>query len=85
MGLRVPLIRVPDPIARGAGVLFERVYKAFGAPKPLFTEANVKLCDIDHYFRIDRARHDLGYEPRIDTVEGLRRTAVEAREYYESL
>jgi 3beta-hydroxy-delta5-steroid dehydrogenase/steroid delta-isomerase len=85
MGLRVPLVRVPDSIARGAGVLFERLYQALGTPKPLFTEANVKLCDIDHYFRIDRARQDLGYEPRIDTVEGLRRTAIEAREYYDSL
>jgi len=85
MGLEVRTIRVPDPVARAAGTLFERVYKAFGAPKPVFTEANVKLCDIDHYFRIDRARRDLGYEPAVDTSEGLRRTAVEAREYYESL
>ena len=66
-------------------MLFGRLYQAFGAPKPLFTEANVKICDIDHYFRIDRARRELGYEPKIDTMEGLRRTAVEAREYYESL
>ena len=85
MGLDVPLIRVPDAVARGAGTLFERVYQAFGVPKPLFTEANVKLCDIDHYFRIDRARHHLGYVPSIDTREGLRRMAIEARQYYESL
>jgi nucleoside-diphosphate-sugar epimerase len=85
MGLDVPRVRVPDTVARAAGTLFERVYQAFGMPKPLFTEANVKLCDIDHYFRIDRAKQDLGYQPRIDTVEGLRRTAVEARQYYESL
>jgi 3beta-hydroxy-delta5-steroid dehydrogenase/steroid delta-isomerase len=85
MGLDVPMVRVPDTVARAAGTLFERVYQAFGMPKPLFTEANVKLCDIDHYFRIDRAKQDLGYQPRIDTVEGLRRTAVEARQYYESL
>ena len=85
MGLDVPTVRVPDVVARAAGTLFERVYKTFGAPKPVFTEANVKLCDIDHYFRIDRARQDLGYEPIIGTPEGLRRTAVEARQYYESL
>jgi 3beta-hydroxy-delta5-steroid dehydrogenase/steroid delta-isomerase len=85
MGLRVPLVRVPDPVARAVGAAWERVYKVFGAPKPLFTVANVKLIDIDHHFRIDRAKRDLGYAPLCDTVEGLRRTAVEARQYYDSL
>jgi nucleoside-diphosphate-sugar epimerase len=54
-------------------------------PKPVFTVANVKLCDIDHYFSIDRAKRDFGYAPLVDTDEGLRRTAIEAREYYDSL
>ena len=31
------------------------------------------------------AKRDLGYRPLIDTEEGLRRTAEEARAYYESL
>jgi nucleoside-diphosphate-sugar epimerase len=57
----------------------------FGVGKPLFTVANVKLCDIDHYFSIDKAKQDLGYTPLVDTEEGLRRTAVEARAYYDSL
>jgi 3beta-hydroxy-delta5-steroid dehydrogenase/steroid delta-isomerase len=85
MGLDVPLVRVPDRAARAVGLMLERTYQVLGAPKPVFTVANVKLCDIDHYFRIDRARRDLGYEPQVDTEEGLRRTAVEAREYYDSL
>ena len=85
MGLRVPLVRVPDPLARAVGDVWERVYKVFGAPKPMFTVANVKLIDIDHYFRIDRAKRDLGYAPLVDTDEGLRRMAVAAREYYDSL
>jgi len=85
MGLTAPLVRVPDRIARAVGGVFERVYQLFGAPKPLFTVANVKLCDIDHYFSIDKAKRHLGYAPLVDTEEGLRRTAVEAREYYDSL
>jgi 3beta-hydroxy-delta5-steroid dehydrogenase/steroid delta-isomerase len=85
MGLRVPLVRVPDPVARAVGAAWERVYKAFGGPKPMFTVANVKLIDIDHHFRIDRAKRDLGYTPLVDTDEGLRRTAIEARQYYDSL
>ncbi len=85
MGLRAPLVRVPDRVARSVGAVWERVYQIFGAPKPMFTVANVKLCDIDHYFSIERAKRDLGYSPLVDTEEGLRRTAVEARQYYDSL
>ena len=85
MGLETRLVRVPDPVARAMGVAMERIYQALGVAKPLFTEANVKLCDIDHYFSIDKAKRDLGYKPLVDTEEGLRRTAEEARVYYESL
>ncbi|MGB5373126.1 MAG: NAD-dependent epimerase/dehydratase family protein [Polyangiales bacterium] len=85
MGLDTRLVRVPDPVARAMGVAMERMYQALGVAKPLFTEANVKLCDIDHYFSIDKAKRDLAYRPLVDTEEGLRRTAEEARAYYESL
>jgi 3beta-hydroxy-delta5-steroid dehydrogenase/steroid delta-isomerase len=85
MGLKTPLVRVPDPVARAVGAAWERVYQLLGVSKPLFTLANVKLCDIDHYFSIDKAKHHLGYAPLVDTEEGLRRTAVEARAYFDSL
>ena len=85
MGLERRLVRVPDPVARAMAATMERIYQTLGVPKPLFTVANVKLCDIDHHFRIDKAKRDLGYAPLVDTDEGLRRTAVEARRYYESL
>jgi len=85
MGLQPPRIRVPDAVARAMGAAMERVYQALGVGKPLFTVANVKLCDIDHYFSIEKAKRHLGYRPLVDTEEGLRRTAVEARAYYESL
>ena len=85
MGLSAPVVRVPDPIARAMGLMWERLYQLFGMPKPVFTIANVKLCDIDHYFSIDRAKRDFGYAPLVDTEEGLRRTAIEALEYYDSL
>ena len=85
MGLEARLVRLPDPVARAIGTSMERVYQVLGVAKPLFTSANVKLCDIDHYFSIDKAKRHLGYRPLVDTEEGLRRTAVEARAYYDSL
>ena len=85
MGLRRPMLRIPDPLARATAFALERLYRIPGAPKPLFTVANVKLIDIDHYFSIDRAKRDLEYAPLVDTAEGLRRTAVESRAYFDSL
>ena len=85
MGLERPVVRLPNRVARAMGAAWERAYQVFGVGKPLFTVANVKLCDIDHYFSIDKAKQDLGYTPLVDTEEGLRRTAVEARAYYDSL
>ena len=85
MGLETRLLRVPDSIARAVGGAWERFYRVFGVSKPMFTVANVKLCDIDHYFSIDKAKRDLGYVPLVDTTEGLRRTAIESRTYYDSL
>ena len=39
----------------------------------------------DNYFSIDKAKRDLDYAPLVDLHEGLRRTAVDARAYYDSL
>lgn len=85
MGIEPRLVRVPDPVARAAAAVWEGLYWLVGAPKPAFTVANVKLCDIDHYFSIEKAKRDFGYSPLVDTEEGLRRTAIEARQYYDSL
>jgi 3beta-hydroxy-delta5-steroid dehydrogenase/steroid delta-isomerase len=85
MGVETRLVRLPDPVARAAAAVWEGLYRLVGAPKPAFTLANVKLCDIDHYFSIEKAKRDFGYSPRVGTEEGLRRTAIEARQYYDSL
>ena len=33
-----------------------------------------------HYFSIDKARRDLGYEPRVSLAEGIRLTCAHLRE-----
>jgi len=63
----------------------ERVFQLFGRPKPPVSIVEVQLCVDDNYFSIDRARQDLEYQPIVDTREGLRRTAIDAREYYDGL
>jgi 3beta-hydroxy-delta5-steroid dehydrogenase/steroid delta-isomerase len=85
VGIDARSIRIPRLIARGLATAGERVFQVFGKPKPPFSLIDVDLCVRDTYFSIERARRDLGYEPIVDTHEGIRRTAQDARRYYDSL
>ena len=85
VGINARSIRLPRLVARGLATAGERVFQVFGKPKPPFSLVDVDLCVRDTYFSIDRAREDLEYEPMVDTHEGIRRTAEDARHYYDSL
>ncbi|MGB5809016.1 MAG: NAD-dependent epimerase/dehydratase family protein [Polyangiales bacterium] len=85
MGIKTRHVRVPSRVAQTVAAVGERFYRAFGRPKPVLSVMTVRMCDVDNYFSIGKAKRDLGYEPLVDTNEGLRRTAIEARQYYDSL
>jgi 3beta-hydroxy-delta5-steroid dehydrogenase/steroid delta-isomerase len=85
MGIDAKTLRVPGPVARALATAGERVFQLFGKPKPPVSLVAVQLCLKDSFFSIDRARQDLEYVPLVGTREGLRRTAEEARRYYDSL
>jgi len=85
MGIDARSIRIPGLLARALATASERVFQVFGKPKPPVSIVEIQLCVDDNYFSIDRARQDLEYQPIVDTREGLRRTAKDAREYYDSL
>jgi nucleoside-diphosphate-sugar epimerase len=56
-----------------AGHVCEKVCKPFGIPPPIFPR-RVDWFRQVRAFRIDKARRDLGYQPRVAIDEGLRRT-----------
>lgn len=85
MGLDARTLRVPGLVARALATAGERVFQAFGKPKPPVSIVEIQLCVKDSYFSIERAERDLDYRPIVDTREGIKRTAVDAREYYDSL
>ena len=85
MGLEVRSLRIPGIVARGLAGAAERLFQVFGRPKPPFSLVDVDLCVRDTFFSIEDARADLEYEPIVDTREGLRRTAADARRYYDTL
>lgn len=62
-----------------AGHVCEKLCKPFGIQPPIFPRRVDWFRQI-RAFRIDKARRDLGYEPRIGIEEGLRRTGEWYRE-----
>lgn len=57
-----------------AGHLCDRVLRPLGIPPPLFPR-RVDWFRSHRAFRIEKARRELGWEPRVGLTEGLRRTA----------
>ena len=56
------------------GTLFEGLYMWFNIEKePPMTRFLAEQLAKSHWFSIDRARRDLGFEPRISTAEGMDR------------
>jgi nucleoside-diphosphate-sugar epimerase len=63
--------RISHPLARQAGMLAELVWRGFGlAGEPPMTRFVADELAKDHWFSIDAARRDLGYEPRMTMAQG---------------
>jgi nucleoside-diphosphate-sugar epimerase len=74
---RVPVRIVHLPgyrVAYAIAGATELVCKPFKIQPPIFRR-RLSWFKTNRAFRIDRARQELGYEPRVDLHEGLRRTA----------
>lgn len=68
--------RIPAWVAYAMGALLETVYRARGRrSEPPMTRFLASQLSTAHWFDISAARRDLGFEPRIDIDEGLRRLA----------
>jgi nucleoside-diphosphate-sugar epimerase len=57
-----------------AGHVFEKLYQPFGATPPIFPR-RVDWYRQNRAFNIDKAKRDLGYEPKVGIDEGLKLTA----------
>ena len=70
-------VRIPHyPLAPViiAGHICEKICKPFGITPPIFPR-RVDWYRQNRAFKIDRAKRDLGYQPRVGIDEGLKRTA----------
>lgn len=75
VGARVPLLKVPYAPVYAAAVLCEAVCVPLGIEPPLHRR-RVRFYRNNRAFSIDKARRMLGYSPKVDLREGLRRTVA---------
>jgi nucleoside-diphosphate-sugar epimerase len=65
---------MPLGLAKVLGAAFETVYGLLRLPgEPRLTRFLVEQMSTAHWFNIDAARRDLGYEPRVSMAEGMAR------------
>lgn len=72
-GLTVPTRRLPKRVAFAIADAFALVHRATGIEPP-FHRFHMYVIGQDFYFRSDRAKRELGYEPIVSTDEALART-----------
>ncbi len=75
--LGIPTVhkRVSYTKAYWAGSILERIYKTFNLKDdPPMTRFLAEQLAKPHWFALDRAERDLGYEPLVNQTEGLNRT-----------
>ena len=74
VGVPGPRITIPYRLAYLAGWAMEKVYGALRLKgRPLLTRTAVELFGTDQNFSIDKARRELGYEPKVGFEEGMQR------------
>lgn len=74
MNVQVSIPHFPVMPLVVAGHICEKMCKPFGITPPIFPR-RVDWYRQNRAFKIDKAKRDLGYQPKIDLDEGLRRTA----------
>jgi nucleoside-diphosphate-sugar epimerase len=79
MGKKVSIPHYPLWPVIALGHVTESICKPFGIEPPIFPR-RVDWFRLDRAFDISKAKRDLGYQPKIDLDEGLRR----AYEWYRS-
>jgi nucleoside-diphosphate-sugar epimerase len=76
LGAPMPRHSLPAGPVYAAAVAAESVYRLFGAKNPpAITRYRISLVRNDFHFSIGKARRRLGFEPKVDLEEAIRRTA----------
>lgn len=78
LGRPRPKLRIPFAPVYMASVVCDKVCRSLRVNPPLYPR-RVEFFQLDRAFSTDKAQSLLGYRPRVDLAEGLRRTAESYR------
>ena len=85
-GYALPQAHVPRWLVRALCPLIEGLYAIHRSSEPpLVNKFRLKFMATPLTYRIDKARRLLGYEPKVDTEQGLRQTLAWLREHQPEL
>ncbi|MGB9338636.1 MAG: NAD-dependent epimerase/dehydratase family protein [Polyangiales bacterium] len=84
LGYRWPKLHIPFPVAYAIAQAGELAHY-FGGPFPMLTRRGVLSVCRDASFRVDKARAQLGYEPRTSAAEGIPKLMHEFRATHDRL
>ncbi|GAB4137783.1 MAG: NAD-dependent epimerase/dehydratase family protein [Planctomycetaceae bacterium] len=74
-GYPVPTKSVPLGFAKFLAKVLEGLWKLLGKTEaPILSKARIKFLGLNLDFCIDKAKRELGYDPKVDFTEGMQRT-----------
>jgi nucleoside-diphosphate-sugar epimerase len=77
MSLKRPFLSVPFSFVYGISWLMEMMYKLFRIKTaPLLTRYRISNGGKDYYFSIEKAREQLGHNPKVNFKEAVTKTVV---------
>jgi nucleoside-diphosphate-sugar epimerase len=80
LGLPPVRRRIPQPVARAAGLLLETTYRTLRLRgQPILTRFVAEQLGQSHYYDISRAKRDLHYRPQFTMAEARRKTVAALR------
>lgn len=82
-GGKFPRTRLPAGMMKFVGRMME-VSHYLGAPEPTLTRRGIRNLTESSRFIIDKARRDLGYQPRYNRANGMPLLVPKAREFVDS-
>jgi 3beta-hydroxy-delta5-steroid dehydrogenase/steroid delta-isomerase len=83
LGYPYPTRRLPSTLMKAVAWSMELAHY-FGAPEPLLTVRAVRNLVASSAFKIDKARHELGYQPRYQRDSGIAELLPAARRFVDA-
>jgi 3beta-hydroxy-delta5-steroid dehydrogenase/steroid delta-isomerase len=80
LGFTHPRRRVPAGLLYAVATAWEWLHWAIRVPRPPLSRLEVRKIAVAHYNRIDKARRDFGWTPRVGMDEAMARCLVHCRE-----